>query len=130
MLVLSRISSISIRIHKKCFSTKITKFIQNYRLIWNSLIELGFNMSTLVGHFVSSPREREKRDRRPIRTLIINSETPIMHKQHYLSYMYSCTTASINNIASMGNVLKFGTLYTKLFVPKFCVFYAIVSQMT
>ena len=26
---------------------------------------LGFNeMSTLVGHFVSSPREREKRDRR------------------------------------------------------------------
>ena len=29
------------------------------------LIELGFNdMSTLVGHFVSSPREREKRDRR------------------------------------------------------------------
>ena len=29
------------------------------------LIELGFNdTSTLVGHFVSSPREREKRDRR------------------------------------------------------------------
>ena len=28
-------------------------------------IVLGFNdMSTLVGHFVSSPREREKRDRR------------------------------------------------------------------
>ena len=28
------------------------------------LIELGFNdTSTLVGHFVSSPREREKRDR-------------------------------------------------------------------
>ena len=29
---------------------------------------LGFNdMSTLVGHFVSSPREREKRDRRESR---------------------------------------------------------------
>ena len=29
------------------------------------MIVLGFNdMSTLVGHFVSSPREREKRDRR------------------------------------------------------------------
>ena len=29
------------------------------------LIELGFNnMSTLVGHFVLSPREREKRDSR------------------------------------------------------------------
>ena len=29
------------------------------------LIVLGFNdMPTLVGHFVSSPREREKRDRR------------------------------------------------------------------
>ena len=32
------------------------------------LIELGFNdTSTLVGHFVSSPREREKRDRRDSR---------------------------------------------------------------
>ena len=32
------------------------------------LIELGFNdTSTLVGHFVSSPREREKRDRRDIK---------------------------------------------------------------
>ena len=29
------------------------------------VVVLGFNdMSTLVGHFVSSPREREKRDRR------------------------------------------------------------------
>ena len=29
---------------------------------------LGFNdMSTLVGHFVSSPREKEKRDRRDSR---------------------------------------------------------------
>ena len=33
-----------------------------------SLIELGFNdTSTLVGHFVSSPREREKIDRRDSR---------------------------------------------------------------
>ena len=32
------------------------------------LIELGFNdTSTLVGHFVSSPREREKKDRRDSR---------------------------------------------------------------
>ena len=30
---------------------------------------LGFNyMSTIVGHFVSSPREREKRDRRDSRS--------------------------------------------------------------
>ena len=33
-----------------------------------TLIVLGFNdMSNLVGHFVSSPREREKRDRRDSR---------------------------------------------------------------
>ena len=33
-----------------------------------SLIVLGFNdMSTFVGHFVSSPIEREKRDRRDSR---------------------------------------------------------------
>ena len=33
-----------------------------------TLIELGFNdTSTLVGHFVSSPREREKIDRRDSR---------------------------------------------------------------
>ena len=32
------------------------------------LIELGFNdTSTLVSHFVSSPREREKRDKRDSR---------------------------------------------------------------
>ena len=32
------------------------------------LIELGFNdTSTLVGHFVSSPKEREKKDRRDSR---------------------------------------------------------------
>ena len=36
--------------------------------IFDWLIELGFNdTSTLVGHFVSSPREREKRDRRDSR---------------------------------------------------------------
>ena len=34
----------------------------------NGLIVLGFNdTSTLEGHFVSSPREREKRDRRESR---------------------------------------------------------------
>ena len=33
-----------------------------------NLIVLGFNdTSTLVGHFVSSPREREKRDRKDSR---------------------------------------------------------------
>ena len=49
-----------------------------FHLVWPSvscksytqmiLIEMGFNdTSTLVGHFVSSPREREKRDRRDCR---------------------------------------------------------------
>ena len=34
----------------------------------NWLVVLGFNnMSTLVGHFVSSPRDREKTDRRDSR---------------------------------------------------------------
>ena len=37
-------------------------------LLFDFLIELGFNdTSTLVGHFVSSPREREKIDRRDSR---------------------------------------------------------------
>ena len=40
----------------------------SYQLHINWLIVLGFNdTSTLVGHFVSSPREREKRDRRDSR---------------------------------------------------------------
>ena len=35
------------------------------KFVGRILIQLGFNVtSTLVGHFVSSPREREKRDRR------------------------------------------------------------------
>ena len=35
--------------------------------LWGTFV-LGFNdTSTLVGHFVSSPREREKRDRRDSR---------------------------------------------------------------
>ena len=39
---------------------------QYWNIDW--LTELGFNdTSTLVGHFVSSPREREKRDRRDSR---------------------------------------------------------------
>ena len=44
--------------------------LQNIRLnCWRmNLIVLGFNdTSTLVGHFVSSPREREKSDRRDSR---------------------------------------------------------------
>ena len=37
-------------------------------IVLRSLIVLGFNdTSTLEGHFVSSPREREKRDRRESR---------------------------------------------------------------
>ena len=40
----------------------------NYTIYIHVLIELGFNdTSTLVGHFVSSPREREKKDRRDSR---------------------------------------------------------------
>ena len=43
-------------------------FVRLFDLSLFGLIELGFNdTSTLVGHFVSSPREREKRDRRDSR---------------------------------------------------------------
>ena len=46
-----------------CKSVNGPCFVTGKRVI--DLIELGFNdMSTPVGHFVSSPREREKRDRR------------------------------------------------------------------
>ena len=39
-----------------------------FQNLFKRLIVLGFNdTSTLVGHFVSSPREREKRDRRDSR---------------------------------------------------------------
>ena len=39
-----------------------------YEYTFTVLTVLGFNdMSTLVGHFMSSPREREKRDRRDSR---------------------------------------------------------------
>ena len=39
--------------------------MDQYFLLFNGLIELGFNdTSTLVGHFVSSPRERVKIDSR------------------------------------------------------------------
>ena len=45
------------------FHQILSKYIQGF-----FLIVLGFNdTSTLVGHFVSSPREREKRDRRDSR---------------------------------------------------------------
>ena len=47
--------------------TKISKTWAFWFLVYKGLyilIELGFNdTSTLVGHFVSSPRKREKRDR-------------------------------------------------------------------
>ena len=40
-------------------------FVEVFGILLFFLIVLGFNdTSTLVGHFVSSPREREKRDRR------------------------------------------------------------------
>ena len=43
------------------------RFYKN-SVLKNFLIVLGFNdTSTLEGHFVSSPREREKRDRRDSR---------------------------------------------------------------
>ena len=47
----------------------ITNISRNRHSIGDSLlIVLGFNdTSTLVGHFVSSPREREKSDRRDSR---------------------------------------------------------------
>ena len=45
----------------QCVSRSVGFF--RSQLVW--LIVLGFNnTSILVGHFVSSPREREKRDRR------------------------------------------------------------------
>ena len=47
----------------------MTLFISNTNdSNYGNLIVLGFNdTSTLEGHFVSSPREREKRDRRESR---------------------------------------------------------------
>ena len=61
--------------NKKTISTfRLKKVLQNSTTVLTglylccSLFVLGFNnMSTLVGHFVSSPREREKRDRRDSR---------------------------------------------------------------
>ena len=42
--------------------------VRGYLDVPRILIVLGFNdTSTLVGHFVSSPRDREKRDRRDSR---------------------------------------------------------------
>ena len=50
-----------------CFYPVNNKFI-NFKMFVAFLIVLGFNdTSTLEGHFVSSPREREKRDRRESR---------------------------------------------------------------
>ena len=50
-----------------CVNTSLRKK-QLCSYAFRRLIVLGFNdKSTLVDHFVSSPREREKRDRRDIR---------------------------------------------------------------
>ena len=47
---------------------KLLTFFQQKISEYSILIVLGFNdTSTLVGHFVSSPREREKSDRRDSR---------------------------------------------------------------
>ena len=67
-------------VHVKCHYRILTNFFfKNYdvsflcdhvilNILKRSLIVLGFNdTSTLEGHFVSSPREREKRDRRESR---------------------------------------------------------------
>ena len=46
----------------------LRNFSEDFFSITDVLIVLGFNdTSTLVGHFVSSPREREKSDRRDSR---------------------------------------------------------------
>ena len=48
--------------------TLVRLWLHYLGLDWSILIVLGFNdTSTLEGHFVSSPREREKRDRRESR---------------------------------------------------------------
>ena len=62
-------------IHMKCQDLFSLKNLSGHSVIsikcndgMTILIELGFNdTSTLVGHFVSSPRERMKRDRRDSR---------------------------------------------------------------
>ena len=55
----------------KFLSAKVVslgKLVEFFRCYNTGLIELGFNdMSTLVGHFVSSSREREEKDRRDSR---------------------------------------------------------------
>ena len=49
-------------------STLVGHFVSSPREREKRLIVLGFNdTSTLVGHFVPSPREREKRDKRDSR---------------------------------------------------------------
>ena len=56
-----------IQIHTEANHLTVKKVKCQYATIF-FLIELGFNdTSTLVGHFVSSPREREKIDRRDSR---------------------------------------------------------------
>ena len=55
----------SCKTETKEYRNILVKVWDNYLQFSIKLIVLGFNdMSTLFGHFVSSPREREKRDRR------------------------------------------------------------------
>ena len=59
------IYSVTLKVTSKICSRRHSKFFSYFSV---NLIVLGFNdMSTLEGHFVSSPREREKRDRRESR---------------------------------------------------------------
>ena len=59
---------ITIKTVKQTIVTAINSAIWIYSDVIDWLIVLGFNdTSTLEGHFVSSPREREKRDRRESR---------------------------------------------------------------
>ena len=53
---------------KTIYPFTLVEFWSRLFNLWIWLIVLGFNdTSTLMGHFVSSPREREKRDRRDSR---------------------------------------------------------------
>ena len=63
--IISKDMSFCSDISVKLFQNPLVSFIQTQLLSWFWLIVLVFSdMSTLVGCFVSSPREREKRGRR------------------------------------------------------------------
>ena len=66
----NKIFSFKIKRQKNVFPRDVERTVEHKNRLYNyiQLIVLGFNdTSTLVGHFVSSPREREKRDRRDSR---------------------------------------------------------------